>query len=382
MATPIRVGFIGLSTQPFPQGWTCATHLPYLKANPEKYQITAVLNSTLQSSQKAIQQFSLDSAQPLADLESFVSSSDIDLVVIGVEVAQHHRFAKAALEHGKEVFCEWPLTKNSAEMKELIAIAEAKGVKTYTCLETPLLPVVSKLREVLSSGRIGEVIATNLYACLPPTGPAWNEHAIFYLDIQSGQSPLHCRVAHPIEAFCRTLGEFESFKSILSTHQRSIRVYDVPVAELGEVMKDPEAKPYRIVERTAPDMILVQGKLVGGVVAGLHFSTGAGQTDADGRNLRWIISGTEGDIQVTQTQGPLLRDFSVEIKAVRGGETEKFAVDWEEKGEYGMFGEHVMLATPGRHYKAIAEGAQDGIVSFKDGLRRHEMLEQIVAGGK
>ena len=382
MGNLIRVGFIGLSTQPFPQGWSNATHLPYLKSSPLQYQITAVLNSTLASSQSAIHQFDLaPTATAFGDLDEFLAHPAIDLVVVCVEVAQHYPLVKAALLKGKDVFCEWPLTKDSTEARELLQIAQEKGLKTYTCLESPLSPVTRELRYLLSTGAIGSVISTNLYAILPPTVPAWNEHAIFYLDIESGQSPLHCRVAHPLEAFCRALGEFTDFSSRLSTHQRSVRVYDVALAQLPDVLKDEGSRPSRVVERTAPDEVLIQGHLEGGAAASVHFHTGSNAVDADGRNLRWSITGTEGDIEVSQTAGALLRDLSVRVRVLRGGEAEDVRLDWEDKGEFGMFGENVMLATPARHYRAIASGNADGIVAFKHALKRHELLERIVKGG-
>lgn len=382
MANPIRVGFIGLSTQPFPQGWSSATHLPYLESKPRQYQITAVLNSSLASSQRAISEFDLaHTATAFGDLDSFLAHPALDLVIVCVDVAQHYPLTKAALLKGKDVFCEWPLTKDSGETRELLRVAQEKNLKTYTGLESPLSPVTQKLRSLISSGTIGSVISTNLYAILPPTGRAWSEKALFYLDVESGQCPLHCRVAHPLEAFCRTLGEFTDFTSRLVTHQKSIRVYDVAVAELPGVLKDPESKPSRTVGRTAPDEALIQGQLEGGAAAAVHFHTGANAFDADDRNLRWIVTGTEGDIEVTQRAGSFLRDVSVRVRVLKGGKAEDVPLDWEENGEFSIFGEHVVLATPARHYRAIASGDEDGIVGFEYGLKRQELLQRIVKGG-
>lgn len=386
MTNPVRVGIIGLSTKPFPQGWSNSTHLPYLKAHPEQYQITAVLNSSTASSQNAITQFGLaDTATAFGDLDSFLAHPALDLVVVCVEVAQHYPLSKAALLRGKDVLCEWPLTRDAAEARELLRIAREGGLRTYTCLESPLSPVTQELRSLLSAGAVGTVVSTNLYAVLPPTGPAWSEGAAFYLDLSSGQSPLHCRVAHPLEAFCRTLGEFADFSSTLVTHQKSLRVYDVPIAELPGLLGDDGAsgsRPHRTVQRTAPDEVLIHGRLEGGAAASVHFHTGANTADADGRNLRWTIAGTECDIEVTQGAGAFLRDFSVRVRLLRGDKIEEVPLDWGHEGEFGMFGENVLLATPARHYKAIASGDKDGIVDFEHALKRLEFLELIVKGGK
>jgi predicted dehydrogenase len=51
---PIKVGFIGLSAT----GWARSAHLPYLKESG-KYEIVAVCNSSVRSSEAAIKQFGL-----------------------------------------------------------------------------------------------------------------------------------------------------------------------------------------------------------------------------------------------------------------------------------------------------------------------------------
>jgi predicted dehydrogenase len=54
---PTRVGFIGLSKS----GWAPGAHLPELKANPD-YEIVAICNSSIESSQEAIKLYELPSS--------------------------------------------------------------------------------------------------------------------------------------------------------------------------------------------------------------------------------------------------------------------------------------------------------------------------------
>lgn len=51
---PIKVGFLGLSTS----GWARTAHLPMLKES-DKYQIVAICNSSVESSQAAVKQYEL-----------------------------------------------------------------------------------------------------------------------------------------------------------------------------------------------------------------------------------------------------------------------------------------------------------------------------------
>jgi predicted dehydrogenase len=52
---PIRVGFLGLSKD----SWGSIAHLPYLKSSPS-YEIVAVCNSSVKSSNEAIKNFGLN----------------------------------------------------------------------------------------------------------------------------------------------------------------------------------------------------------------------------------------------------------------------------------------------------------------------------------
>ena len=58
--SPIRVGIIGLSAAA-KTSWASTAHLPYLSSS-EKYQITALCNSTLVSAQEAIKTYGLSLA--------------------------------------------------------------------------------------------------------------------------------------------------------------------------------------------------------------------------------------------------------------------------------------------------------------------------------
>jgi predicted dehydrogenase len=381
--SPVRVGLVGLSPTST-SGWAQLTHLPYLQTSPH-YEITGILNSSLESSRAAIQTFDLAAtAKPYEDIESLAASPDVDLVVICVEVARHAELVKGAILNGKDVFCEWPLSRTSAEARDLAMLAESKGVNGYVNIESRLLPPTVRIKQLINDGAIGTVTSTSVTATLGPVLEVWSSYAMYYLDIESGQTQLHTRVGHFLEAFCHTVGEFDVLKSLLKTHRDKVRVYDVPISQLDDAARDPE-REFREVGRTAPDEILVQGQLVTGAVASVHMQSG--EADAEGKILRWIISGTEGVIEVTQTSGQFLRDASVKIQVKKEGRAvEEVEVEWDVDGDLIMFGDNMALMTTARNYKAIAEGDRDvkgrRWIGFRDAVKRHEMLDRIVLLGR
>ena len=60
--------------------------------------------------------------------DDILNNPDIDAVVIATPVFAHYTLAKKALENGKHVLVEKPMTASVAEAEELIALAESKGL--------------------------------------------------------------------------------------------------------------------------------------------------------------------------------------------------------------------------------------------------------------
>ncbi|KAF2703854.1 NAD(P)-binding protein [Pleomassaria siparia CBS 279.74] len=376
----IHVGIVGLSANSSGASWAKLTHLPYLQAS-SAYEITGVLNSSLASSKGAIETLRLSSlVKPYENIDDMASDTNIDLIVVCTAVRLHAHFVRAAIRHGKNVYCEWPLGKSFDEANELATLGKQKGVATYVGLEGRLSPVSVKLRKLITSGAIGQVTSTDVHGSLGPPPKVWSERVLSYLDVHSGQSPLNTRVAHFLEAFCFTVGEFESFQPLLVTHQtaQEVNVYDVPLTQLAEAMRNPDI-PFKTVKRTAPDEVLLQGKLTSCAVANIHFRSS--DNDADGNTFRWLISGTEGLVEVTQQAGQPARDKSTIIRLVQGGKVTNLELDWETEGEFKMFGDQVMLATPGRNYKAIAESNGEAIMDFEHAAKRHKMVDTIIKRG-
>jgi predicted dehydrogenase len=63
-----------------------------------------------------------------------------------------------ALNGGKPVLCEKPFAVNAIEAQAMVAAARENGVALLEAMWTRFLPHIAQLRELLSSGVIGEVI--------------------------------------------------------------------------------------------------------------------------------------------------------------------------------------------------------------------------------
>jgi predicted dehydrogenase len=97
-------------------------------------------------------------ARLTGDFAEMIAAADVDAVVIATPVPTHFPLAKAALEAGKHVFVEKPPAMRVAEMEELIAIAEARGLVLMPGHLLLYHPGVQKLKELIEDGELGEVL--------------------------------------------------------------------------------------------------------------------------------------------------------------------------------------------------------------------------------
>src|SRR5205814_8196349 len=173
MADKIRLGLIGASVA---GTWSARSHLPALQASSE-VELTAVCTTRPESAEAARQAWGARLA--FDDWRKMIASPEIDAVAVVVRVPSHYAPAKAALEAGKHVYCEWPLGRTTAEAVELASLAEAKGLVTAVGLQARVNPAVMYLKEQIAAGYVGEIMAVQVSMILdgllprpsPPTGP-------------------------------------------------------------------------------------------------------------------------------------------------------------------------------------------------------------------
>lgn len=197
---PIRVGILGLSdTKTFfgPGAWAVFAHVPSLKALPS-YEIVAIANSTVESARRSIAANNLPaSTKAYGSPEDLAKDPDVDLVVVSVRVGKHFELAKPALLHKKDVYVEWPLGASTAEAEELTKLAKDHGVRTIVGVQARADRLVLKLKDILASGEIGDVVSSSVTASTSSIpGDRWMEGLEYYLDFSSGGNEYHIFFAH------------------------------------------------------------------------------------------------------------------------------------------------------------------------------------------
>lgn len=190
---PIRIGFIGLSAT---GGWAQSAHLPYLRKS-SKYSITALCNSSVDSAKAAIKAHDLpDSVHAHGSPEDLAKDKDVDLVVCSTRVDKHHPLLMPILAAGKDVYCEWPLGHDLASASEMADLATKKGIKSMIGLQIAPDPKIAKVKEVIESGAIGEVLSSSWVGFGYNGGPREWEGIAYFNDMKVGGNLVTIHFSH------------------------------------------------------------------------------------------------------------------------------------------------------------------------------------------
>jgi len=83
--------------------------------------------------------------------------ANLDAVVVATPVHQHFLLGKAALLAGKHVLIEKPLASSSAECKELITLADRRGLTLMVGHVFVYSAAVQMIRRIIDSGDLGDI---------------------------------------------------------------------------------------------------------------------------------------------------------------------------------------------------------------------------------
>jgi predicted dehydrogenase len=95
--------------------------------------------------------------QVSADVDEIVNDPEIDAVVLATPVFSHHSLAKRALEAGKHVLVEKPMTRTVQEAEELIKLAKRKDLVLMVDHTFVYTGAVRRIKEIIDAGELGEL---------------------------------------------------------------------------------------------------------------------------------------------------------------------------------------------------------------------------------
>ena len=205
-------------------------------------------------------------------------------IILNITTPQtHYSLSKKALEAGKHVYMEKPLSLNYAQGKELVALAAEKGLLVGCAPDTFLGAGIRTCRRIIDEGVIGEIIgATAFMMC--HGHESWHPNPAFYYQVGGG--PMFDMGPYYLTALVSLMGSVESVAGMTSTSFPTRRVTSQP--NYGQ-----------IVEVEVPTHVNGLLRFHNGAVGNIITSF-----DVWGSKLPWIeIHGTRGSIQVPDPNG-------------------------------------------------------------------------------
>ncbi|MBS1522481.1 MAG: Gfo/Idh/MocA family oxidoreductase [Bacteroidetes bacterium] len=358
MNNEIKVGIIGVSAD---RGWASVAHIPALNALPE-YKLSAISNRNRDAAEKAGTTYNVPHV--FETIDDLVNSPDVDLVVVTVKVPHHKELVDAALNAGKNVFCEWPLGNGLEEAEEMLQLANSKGLYGAVGLQSRAVPAINYVRDLVAQGYVGEVLSTSMIGSGIFYGAFIEQASAWAMDARNGAGMIYSTFANSVDALCYTLGEFTELNATAVNRRTETRVI-----ETGEVI------PMDVF-----DQIAVTGILENKAVATIHFRGGMSK----GTNFFWEINGTKGDLVITANGGhPGV--FELTIKGSQGEKAleiltvpssyYKVKMDTIQGPAYNVAENYARLASDlihGTHLSA----------NFEDAVVRHRMIHAIEKAAK
>ncbi|SCY31925.1 Predicted dehydrogenase [Microbacterium sp. LKL04] len=117
--------------------------------------VTAVGSRRSESAQEFAAKYGIP--RSYGSYDELVADPEVDIVYIATPHSHHLACAALALEHGKHVLIEKPLTLDADQAVAIRDLAADHGLLAMEAMWTRYLPHMVRLREILAAGVIGEV---------------------------------------------------------------------------------------------------------------------------------------------------------------------------------------------------------------------------------
>ncbi|WP_320782572.1 Gfo/Idh/MocA family oxidoreductase [Streptomyces sp. CRN 30] len=155
---PLRVGVLGASSV------AVRRMLPALREVPDTV-VTAIASREREKAERIAADVGCEAVH---GYERLLERHDIDAVYVSVPNSRHYTWANAALEAGKHVLSEKPLTTGSADTGALARVAVERGLVLRENLAFVHHGLHRRVAELVAQGRLGELRHVDAAFCFPP----------------------------------------------------------------------------------------------------------------------------------------------------------------------------------------------------------------------
>ncbi len=133
---------------------------PYVLEHPNEARIVAVAEPNPVRRRQFVEKFNIDAAMCFASWEDLMARPQLAPALLNLTQDQLHvPSTMAALERGYHVLLEKPMAQTPEECVRLVQAAERTRRMLQICHVLRFTPFFSQLHEIVSSGRLGQIIS-------------------------------------------------------------------------------------------------------------------------------------------------------------------------------------------------------------------------------
>lgn len=348
----IGVGIVGTG------GWARYGHIAALKTLDD-FEIVAIGSRSQATADKVADQYGIPNAY--CDEQSLIDHPDVRLVVVLTPALDHARLAKRVIAAGKDVYSEWPLSTTTAESEELLALAEAKGVRHIIGLQRRFGPSSRYLQDLVKKRYVGEMRSVRMTVSVDAFGDTMPEIHSWSFDAANFANTLSVYGGH----FCDVLFHAVGFPKELTAIVRN----QFPVITAPESGKT--------FSTTRPDAAMMIGTLENGTVFAVQIE--GGQNHRTG--LQIDITGTEGVLRITNARAFQNKNDNA-IEGMRGAEDDlaplPIPTEYQLLADTGLDVSQQDVAYLYRAYAHDTVNNTSTAANFADAVRQHDVIDRML----
>ncbi len=134
-------------------------YAPVAKLLPEKMEITAIADIVEEKVEEVSREYGVPKERCYSSAEEMLKQEKLaDVMFIATQDRQHVGHAIPALEKGYDLLLEKPVSPDLDECRELLKVAGERGRKVVVCHVLRYTPFYTKVKELIDSGVIGDVV--------------------------------------------------------------------------------------------------------------------------------------------------------------------------------------------------------------------------------
>lgn len=198
---PMQIGFVGCG------GQASAAWYPNFATIPE-LELIACCDLVEERAERNARFFG--ARRWYTDLGQMLGKEELDAVMVVGPPAMHYTCGKQVLEAGLPLMMEKPPAPRTEEARELVELAESKGIITQIGHNMRHAPGVRKFREIMQSDTFGKLLFLESRYFMP--SPMWHDTA----DYREGWNYMIFQSTHAVDLARFIGGEIESVHAELS----------------------------------------------------------------------------------------------------------------------------------------------------------------------